>query len=152
MGAKEYLVDWTVDFLKNKDLMLRRIEDISKNKGGYDVYVKYKDKEQNIVVMPTVEDADALLSRFNENGHFGLVLLNTNNNFRFLIKNWERLLKFRNLCIYFVNPFSSLDKKWIIYPYTHNNVCESTALEKGLRSMLEMVDVLSEGAIKDKFK
>jgi hypothetical protein len=152
MGAKEYLVEWTVDFLKNRDIMLRKIEGVQKDKDGYDVYVKYKDKEQNIVVMPEVEDADALLSRFNENGHFGLVLLNTQDNFHFLIKNWERLVKFRNLCVYFINPFSSLDKRWIIYPYTHNNICESGSLEKGLKSMFDMVEPLKESTIKDRFK
>ena len=42
-------------------------------------------------------------------------------------------------------------KKWIIYPYTHDNICDKNALEKGLRSMFDMVDPLTESGIKDKF-
>ena len=48
--------------------------------------------------------------------------------------------------------WDNIDKKWIIYPCTHNNICEKDALERGLRSMSEMVEPLTESSIKDKFK
>ena len=152
MEAHSYLVEWTIDYLKNKDAFLKQIELIEKNKDGFDVYVKFKEKEQFFIVKPVIEDNDKLLSGFDENRNFGLVVFNTKNNFNLLIKDWGKFVKFKKLCIYFVNPFSQLDKRWVIFPYTHNNICEKGALEKGLRAMFEMVDPLTEEAIKDRFK
>ena len=145
--AKQYLVEWTINFLKNKDLYLKRIEVVEENKGGFDVYGKFKDKDQFLIVKPVMENVDEVLPKFDSERHFGLVVFNTAGNFDVLIKNWDKFLKFKQLCIYFVNPFSQLDKKWLIYPYTHNNICERGALEKGLRAMFEMVEPLAESSI-----
>ena len=150
--VKSFLVDWMVDFLKNKDMILKKMESIEKNKEGFDIYVKYNDKEQFFMVMPVLENADELLGRLDENRHFGLVVLNTMENFNFLVKNWNGFARFKSLCIYFVNPFSKLDKKWVIYPYTHNNYCERNSLERGLKAMFDMVEPLTESSIKDRFK
>ncbi len=152
MTANSYLIDWTINYLKNKDVFLKQIELIEKNKDGFDVYVKFKGKEQFFIVKPIIEGIEGILPRFNENGYFGLVVFNTENNFNLLIKNWDKFVKFKNLCIYFVNPLSQLDKKWVIVPYTHNNICEKNTLEKGLRAMFEMVEPLTENLIKDRFK
>jgi len=143
----KYLKEWIINFFKNKDLILKKIESIKENKQGFDVYIKFKDKEKFFIIEPSIENIDNTLSRLDDKRHFGLVLLNTNDNFDILVNNWNKFIKIKNLCIYFVNPFSKLDKKWIIYPYTHNNICEEGALEKGLRSMYEMVEPLPESQI-----
>lgn len=148
----EYLVDWTINYLKNRNLYLKKIESIGKNKNGFDVYVKFKEREQFFVIGPVIEDVDKLLSKFDSEKHFGLVVLNTSSNFDVLVKNWDKFVKIKHLCVYFVNPSSKLDEKWIIYPCTHNNICEKDALEKGLRSMFDMVEPLNESSIKDTFK
>ena len=107
---------------------------------------------KSFIVKPVIENVDEILSRFDEERYFGLVVFNTMKNFDVLIKNWDRFILFKHLCIYFVNPFSQLDKRWIIYPYIHNNICEKNALEKGLRAMFEMVEPLIESNIRDRFK
>lgn len=150
--AHSYLVDWIIDFIKNKDLLLRKIELVEKGKDGFNVYIRFKDKEQYFIVEPLIEDIDGVLGKFDSEGHFGLVVFNTVGNFDILVKDWDKFVKFKDLCVYFVNPFSQLDKKWIIYPYTHNSICERSALEKGLRAMFGMVEPLTEEQIKDKFK
>lgn len=150
--AHSYLVDWIIDYLRNKDILLKKIELIEKNKDGFDVYAKFKDKEQFFIVRPVIEEINDVLSKFDEERYFGLVLFNTPGNFDLLVKNWDRFAKFKNLCVYFVNPFSQLDKRWIIYPYTHNNICEKNALEKGLKAMFDMVEPLTDGMVKDRFK
>jgi len=150
--AHSYLVDWIINYLKNRDLMFRKIEVVEKNKKGFDFYIRFRDREQFFVVTPVIEDADKILNRFDTEGYFGLVIANTKGNFDILVKNWGKFVAVKHLCIYFVNPFSKLDKKWIIYPHTHNNICEKGALEKGLKSMFEMVEVLIDGQIKDTFK
>ncbi len=150
--AHEYLVDWIINYLKNKDLFLKKIETVEKNKKSFDVYIKFKDREQFFIVKPVIGDVDEILSKFDNEKWYGLVLFNNLSNLDILVNNWDKFVKFRHLCVYFVNPFSQLDKKWIIYPYTHNNICEKDALEKGLRAMSDMVEPLSEGKIKDTFK
>ena len=46
----------------------------------------------------------------------------------------------RLLSVMFVNPESKIDKKWIIYPATHNSICDASSLKTGLESMFAMVD------------
>lgn len=150
--AYSYLVDWAINYFKNRDLILRKIELVEKNKDGFDIYIKFKDREQFFIVEPVINDIDKILSQFDEERYFGLVVFNTTGNFDVLIKNWDRFVRFKHLCVYFVNPFSQLDKKWIIYPYTHNSICERNSLEKGLRAMFEMVEHLTEEQMRDRFK
>jgi len=147
-----YLVDWIINYLKNRDLMHQNIESIETNKNGFDVYIKFKDKGQFFIVKPIIEKNDDIMPKFNEEGYFGLVMFNTLSNFNFLVKDWMKLAKFKRLSVYFVNPFSQLDKKWIICPYVHNSICDENALEKGLRAMFEMVEPITEDQIKDRFK
>jgi len=146
------LVDWAINYLKNKDLISRKIELIEKNRDGFDFYIKFKDKEQFFVVDPVIGDIGKILSKFDPERYFGLFVLNTKHNLDILVKNWGEFVKIKNLGIYFVNPFSQLDKKWIIYPYTHNSICEQNALERGLKTMFDMVETLTEEQIKDRFK
>ncbi len=150
--AHEFLKEWIISFIKNRDLIHKRVESIKEEDQGFDICIKFKDKEQFFVVEPVIEDIKKTLSRFDTQRHFGLVVLNTSNNFNTLLSNWKDFVNIKNLCIYFINPFSNLDKKWIIYPHTHNNICEDGALEKGLRAMYAMVEPLPETKIKDKFK
>ncbi|MBW2975382.1 hypothetical protein KY366_06705 [Candidatus Woesearchaeota archaeon] len=146
--TNSYLTEWTINFLKNRDLMLKNIELIEKDKDGFDVYVKFKDKEQFFISRPIIGDIDDILPKFDEQGHFGLVVFNTLSNFNSLVKNWGKLIKFKHLWIYFVNPLSKLDKRWVVCPCTHNNICDTSALEKGLRSMFETVEAITEEKIK----
>ena len=44
------------------------------------------------------------------------------------------------LSIYFVNPNSSTEKKWIIYPFTHSKITEHSALKLGLMTLFESVE------------
>ena len=149
--AYSYLVEWSISYFKNRDLIFKKIESVEKSKGGFDFNIKFKDKEQFFIVKLIV-DNDKFLERFDSEKHFGLVVANTKSNFDFVIKNWDKLVKFKHLCVYFFNPFSKLDKKWIVCPYTHNNICEKDALEKGIKSMFEMVEPLTEAGIRDTFK
>ncbi|MBS3098379.1 hypothetical protein J4209_06315 [Candidatus Woesearchaeota archaeon] len=76
--------------------------------------------------------------------HISLVIFNSKNNFNAVVDNWKKFINFKYFNIYFVNPFSQLDKKWIIYPHTHNRICEESSLKLGLKSMFEMVEPIGE--------
>ncbi|MBW2980237.1 hypothetical protein KY360_02370 [Candidatus Woesearchaeota archaeon] len=150
--AKEFLIDWIKGYLKNRDVMAKNIESIGKSKEGFDVYVKFKDKEQFIIALPNIENIEGILSKLeNKEGYYTIVTFNSGKNFKGLISNWSKFAEFKFLNIFFVNPFSELDKRWIIYPHTHNKICDKDSLEKGLKSMFEMVEPISEEDIKKNF-
>ena len=155
--SHSFLVDWTVNFIKNKDIISKKIKNIENGKDGFDLYVKFKDREQYFIITPNIVDVNSIIQRIvscervrNEahshstNFFFSIVTLNSKENFDVILKNWNKLINFKFLSIIFVNPFSELDKKWIIFPHTHNKICDESSLENGLKSMFEMVEQIKE--------
>ncbi len=139
-----FLVEWTINFIKNKDIIAKKIEHIENGKDGFDLYVKYKDREQYFLIIPNIADIDSIIQRINNNAYFSIVTLNSKENFDIIVKNWNKLVGFKFLNIIFVNPFSELDKKWIIFPYTHHKICDESSLENGLKAMFGMVEPIEE--------
>ena len=143
-NSHDFLVDWTIKFIKNKDIITKKIEHIENGKDGFDLYVKYKDREQYFIIAPNITDIDSIIQRVNNSSHFSIVALNSKENFEIILKNWNRLLSFKFLSIIFTNPFSELDKKWIVFPHTHHKICDESSLEHGLKSMFGMVEPIEE--------
>ena len=139
-----FLVDWAVNFAKNKDIVSKKIEQIENGKDGFDLYIKYKDREQFFIITPKIIDIDLIIQRLNNNSHFSIITLNSKENFEALVKNWSKLIEFKFLSIFFINPFSELEKKWIIFPYTHNKICDESSLKNGLKSMFGNVEPIEE--------
>ena len=135
-----FLLEWAITFIRNKDIVSKKIEKIENAKDGFDFYVKYKDKEQYFIIAPNIKEIGPIIQKLNNDAHFCIVTLNSRENLNIIIKNWKKLVDFKFLSIIFTNPFSTLDKKWIIFPHTHNKICESSSLEAGLKSMFEMVE------------
>ena len=71
------------------------------------------------------------------------ICLNSSENFSFLTKNWDKFTDLKKLAVYFVNPFSKTEKKWIIHPYTHSKITEKSSLKQGLKSMFDTVETTS---------
>ena len=142
--SHSFLVDWTVNFIKNKDIISKKIEKIENGKDGFDLYVRYKDREQYFIIAANIADIDAIIQKLNSNSYFSIVTLNSKENFDIVIKNWNRLIGFKFLNIIFVNPFSGMDKKWIVFPHTHHKVCDESSLKNGLKSMFEAVEPIEE--------
>lgn len=141
------LADWTINFVKNKDIVSKKIEKIENGKDGFDIYVKYRDREQYFIIAPSISDIDSITQRISDNSYFSIVALNSKENLDKIIKSWKKLVNFKFLSLIFVNPFSELDKKWIIFPYTHHKVCDESSLENGLKSMFEMVEPIEESQL-----
>ena len=144
---RSFLVDWTVSFFKNKDLLAKKIASIEKNKDGFDISIKFKDKWQYVVVEPQLNDIDTILRKFNGKDYFTIVTLNSSKNLDIVVKNWQKLASFKLLSIMFVNPVSETDKKWVIFPHTHSMVADGASLELGLKSMFGMVEPIEEGRL-----
>ena len=142
-----FLVQWTINYIKNKDIVSKKIEQIENGKDSFDLYVKYQDREQYFIIAASIVDINPILQRITNNTYFSIVTLNSKENFDAMIKNWSKLTNFKFLNIIFVNPFSEIDKKWIIFPHTHHKICDEPSLENGLKAMFNMVDPIEEGQL-----
>jgi hypothetical protein len=147
--AKEFLIDWIIKYLQNRDVMQKKIESIEQGKANCDVYVKYKDKEQFIVCAPMIDKISDIVSKLGDKDkYYTIVTFNNSKNLKSLIDGWKKVVEFKFLNMFFINPFSGLDKKWVIFPYTHNQICDKSSLQRGLKSMFETVEPIIEQEIK----
>jgi len=147
--SQSFLVDWTINFVKNKDVISKKIEHIENGKDGFDLFVKYKDREQYFIILPKIVEVDDIIRKINSIAssnavYFSVVMLNSKENFEIMLKSWNKLITFKFLNLIFVNPFSEFDKKWIVFPYTHHKISDESSLENGLKAMFEMVEPIEE--------
>ncbi|MBI5390609.1 hypothetical protein HZB02_03915 [Candidatus Woesearchaeota archaeon] len=70
-----------------------------------------------------------------------LVCLHTPANMTTLMDHWASFVPDAHLKLMFINPFSSMDKRWIINPHVHDLVCERSMLKQGLSSLASNVDL-----------
>lgn len=148
-GVNSFLVDWAIRFLESKDTIRKSIVNIKK-KDSSALIVSYKDKTKYFIVKPILEDG--IIDKIKDNEHVGIVTLNNDINVRFIVKNWEKFSSLKFLSIYFINPFSDIDKAWILSPFVHDKICDKDSLEIGLKSMSEMVDSIGYTEMEQKLK
>lgn len=150
----EYLADWIARFVKNKDLIVKNIQEISQKEEL--VIAKLKDgKEHKYLIEPFLDNTnlDSALDKIKNSEHCSLVVYNTKEAFDTVIKNWEKLAKFkRHFNIYFVNPFSKTEKRWSLYPMTHDLITDDAWLKPGLLSIFATVDVTTKEEIEKVLK
>ncbi len=133
MDIASELKEWAQIFLKSRDILQKSITGFEDLNGDFVVHKTTGDVI--FLIRPECSDADEIVEK--SAGNSGLVVLNTKKNVDFVIANWDRLAKLQGLCIYFVNPKSN--DKWLLYPYTHNQITEKPALRRGLESLFSMV-------------
>ena len=122
-----YLADWFVRYTKNRDLMFRKISEIKEE--GNKIVVEEKTGKKTVYYAEPFPEDFAKLTEGIKDEHKGLLVYNTQDNFESMIKDWKKLAAVQNLVIYFVNPFSKIEKKWIINPHIHSKISEAAALE-----------------------
>jgi len=130
---KEYLTDWIEKFVRYRGA-LSGSAGIEKKDGMICT------NERCFLACPSLNFGD--IEKISENDT-AVVTFNTLENFDFLLNHWGKLKDVKNLTIYFINPFSKLDKKWVIKPHVHDRICEQNSLKKGLRSIFGMVEVIT---------
>ena len=123
------MLEWLRNYLKHKDLLQKKLKDFRTE--GNILTAIYKDKEKRYLVMENFEEKD-----FSDID--GIVVLNKEDNLKKIIKAWPKLIKYTGLCLYSINPDSTTEQKWAVFPSTHHQITGS--LKKGLRSMFETVD------------
>ena len=128
------LKQWAIDYVRHKDAFQKKIVDIVSNDH---VKIKYKDKEELVLICPELSDSFAKLEK---NLYVSVFTLNKKTNFNELLQRWHSLTRYEKLTIYFVNPSSSTETKWIIRPHLHNKIADDDSLKTGLESMYSMVE------------
>ncbi len=126
------LKEWAQTYLKNRDILQKNIigfEEIEK-----DFIVHKTNGDTLFLIRPEITDANEITEK--ATASTGLVLLNTGKNLNFVISNWDKLSKLKGLCIYFVN--TKTNEKWMLYPYTHEQITEKASLRRGLESVFAM--------------
>jgi len=140
MNDKELLTDWAVTWLKHKDIFLKQITQIEEHTGEYDVMVRKTTQDQFVLIRPQLSDLKELAPNLKEKNVYVFVL-NTKANVDAVLQNWYALIKNPKLCMVFVNPRSSTETKWVLYPATHERITERSALKRGLYALFETVEV-----------
>lgn len=141
MKEEVSLKEWTVHFVKQKDLFSKSIISIKdeKFKDGDKLIVKQKDSEAYYLVMDEIKNED-FMRELDKKDQIGIVVSNKKKNLDFVTDNWKDFVAYPFLTIYFVNPMSTTDVKWIVKPSVHDRITEPKALKTGLKSMFAMVD------------
>lgn len=135
------LNDWIINFVKNKDIFKKTIKNIVVD--GDFIEITHKSEVHKIKVvedLTRIDDVTSLLNSIKAD-KTSIVCYNSEQNFNFLLKNWEIFSDFdRKFNVIFVNEKSTKEKKWIVYPYTHHRLSENYKL--GLQALYDGVDSL----------
>ncbi|MBI2134946.1 hypothetical protein HYU09_03070 [Candidatus Woesearchaeota archaeon] len=138
--AISFLKEWFIRFLQNRDLVRRNIVSIDSNEGP-ELKVNYRDKAVNFSIVPDLDGS--IFEKACNKEDSGFVILNNDQNLKFVHINWKKLAENKSMVLYFINPFSNTDKAWILYPGVHDKICDKSSLETGLKAMAEMVEPIN---------
>ncbi len=126
------LTEWTLTYVKNKDLLQRKLQNHTQ-KGGTLTF-HYKDKVHDYVIQEILSDC----AGHKTNATFlTFVCPSTPSNLDYILKNWKTLIQHKNLHFIFVNLKNQ--DKWILHPATHHFIADEETLELGLKSMFAQV-------------
>jgi hypothetical protein len=142
-----FLKDWMMRYIKNKDIITKKIVSMNEFEDGF--HVLKKDQEQKFFILPFLNDLVELeeIKKYEQNK--AVVIFHTKENYDEFIKNWKKFVEIgRKFTVYFVNPFSKLERVLIISPYTHDLISDADSLERGLRTMSESVEYTTDAEIK----
>ena len=140
----QYIVSWFIRYIKNKDIMFKKIKNINIKDNNITITNNDNSEIKNIVCATSKDYNTVLCHIIKQNSNIGLIMLNNKTNLNNILNSWNDLTKIKHLTIYFINPFSTLEKKWVINPRTHSLFCDSNVLELGLKTLFESVDEISE--------
>lgn len=125
------LMEWTKNYVKNKDLTFKKlVKYVEKNES---IEFEFKDKKNTHFIIEILSDRLFDIIKHTENKV--IVCPNSEENFRFLIKNWKKLSDTKNLSLLFINL--KINDKWIINPHTHSMIADPETIESGLRTMFD---------------
>ncbi len=127
------LKEWTLAFVKHKDLAFGKLVEIKESKKENKIDFKFKDKTNTHIITEKLDES--VLKSIEKIEHKTIVCLNNEDNFNFLTKNWKKIVQIKNLTFIFVNLKNQ--EKWLINPHIHNMIAEEESLVAGLKAMFD---------------
>jgi len=124
------LNEWTVHFVKHKDVFLKKLMDYEVKENR--IFFHFKDKDQTYFVVNLFDNA--IFDFMKETGYKCIVCSSDRQNLKFLVDNWSEFIV-ENLTLVFAETISN--KKMLINPFVHNKICDVDSLQLGLESMFE---------------
>jgi hypothetical protein len=140
---KEYLLNWTETYFRSRDAFHRNINSMKKEEKN--IVIEFKDKKERIYAAASLDE----IKSEDITQNISIVTLNNRKNVEFLNENWSKYKDF-SIKIYFINPFSTTDIKWIINPHIHSKICDESSLKAGLIAMFETVEPLTKEILEKK--
>ena len=149
MDEKTYLLTWAKHLFKSRDAMLKKIKEIKEHKDM--LIIEYKDMSKTAVFgCPQLASFKGL--DLSDDIKYAIITFNTEDNFNALISGWAALSSHPKLTIYFINPKSAHDKRWVIHPCVHARIADPESLNSGLRTMFDAVESLDASQTKTLIK
>jgi hypothetical protein len=126
------LKEWTVHYIKQKDMMTRDL--ISYKEEENKVLCEYKEGRKATFYCQENLELDQM-KKIPENETSTFVCLCNEHNFKVLVDNWDLFKTKKNMTFMFLNP--DLAEKWVIKPFVHAKIADPITLKQGLRTMYE---------------
>ena len=136
--SKKFLIEWAENYFRSRDIFHKKI--ISLESSEDRIKITYKDKQETIFVF--VDLSELVLEMLCEDS--SIITINSRSNLDFLLLNWDKFACIKSFKLYFINPFSTTEPKWIIHPYIHSKIAEPSALKIGLISLFGTVEPLTK--------
>lgn len=143
----KFLREWAVRYIKNKDLVFRKITSVKEEEEDFTVF--RGEKEHKFFIIPMIKEVSKIVEKIKiQNTQKSLVCFHTKDNFSSMIDNWKSFVELgREFTIYFANPFSKTDRVLILCPYTHQLITDDSSLKMGLKTMSDTVELTTEEEI-----
>ncbi len=129
------LYKWTAEYIRFRDVMLRRIANIEEKHGEIKVTEKNKTIKTYIIREDLKEAIEEIHTNHKKEEHLYITCLNTKQNAETLIKEWKKILKFKDITIIFSHP--GTNEKWLIHPQTHNKISEEKQLKESIMTLFD---------------
>jgi len=98
-------------------------------------YIDFTFKDKMVTHFIVEQLKEDFFEKIKDHEYKTAVCLNTDENFKFLIRNWKKLSEIKNLSFVFVNL--KINDKWVINPHTHSMIADPSSIESGLRTMFD---------------
>ena len=131
------MITWAKTFIQSRDAYKKEIRLIEEDE-EWDLIVHLNNGSRKLYLAQEPFLVETLLPKIGIEPVYAIVN-NSKQNLTILIDHWQELKTFPKLCIIFINPESDLDKQWLIYPYTHDRITETSSLKLGLKTLFETV-------------
>lgn len=126
------ILEWTLAFIKYKDSVQRRVQNIIPDESRGTIIVRNKDGSEGKYICTNLLSSLNVKDLKDER----VACLNKKENVEWLASNWDTL-KDKKCVFFFVNLKKS--ENWAINPHMHHSVTDKSALKPGLKALYESI-------------